>query len=177
MTQRLTIGIDPGLHGAIAALADGEPVGVWDMPTFRRISRSEVDGNRLTALIRSLRGGHPGAWVSACVELVTPMPVQGRKQGASSSFNFGEGSGKVKAVLESLAIPYCLATPGSWKARVGLIGQGKDGGRQLALVRFPSMAHELQRKKDDGRGDALLLALHGDFVCRSKPCAFLEYAA
>lgn len=46
-----------------------------------------------------------------------------------------------------------------WKRRFGLIGQDKDAARLLAIQRFPATAFQLQRKKDNGRADALLIAL------------------
>lgn len=155
MTLRLTIGIDPGLTGAIATLIDGEPGPILDMPTLQVGKWREVDGEMLCANIRDLRGKHPGAYVSACLEKVGARPGDG----GTSAFRFGEGYGKVKCVLEVLAIPYSLAIPAVWKRQFGLIGQDKDAARVLALKRFPCRAGYLARKKDVGRADALWLAL------------------
>jgi hypothetical protein len=159
MALTLTFGIDPGLSGAIVTLIDGEPGPMIDMPTYCIGEKTEVDGSAIAAFVREQRGANPGAYVSACVELVGAIPMEGRRQGSTSSFNFGESSGKVKAVLEALGVPYSRAIPSVWKRRFGLIGKDKDAARQLALVRFPSVAAELKRKKDSGRADALLLAL------------------
>lgn len=173
MTLRLTIGIDPGLTGGIAALADGEPVGVWDMPTRRVGKWGEIDAAALSRMLRAIRADHPGAWVSGCVEKVGARPGDG----GTSAFRFGDSSGAIRAVLETLGIPACRAIPAVWKRRLNLLGKPKDAARELAIVRFPSMADRLKRKKDDGRADALLLALHGDFVAKADPSAFLENAA
>ena len=51
------------------------------------------------------------------------------------------------------------AEPASWKRRFGLTGQDKDAARLLAIQRFPAAALQLQRKKDNGRADALLIGL------------------
>lgn len=155
MTLRLTFGIDPGLSGAIATLIDGEPGPLIDMPTRMVGDWNEVDAAEIAAFIRCQRAIHHGAYVSACIEKVGAMPTDG----ATSAFRFGESSGKVKAVLESLGIPYTRPVPRSWKNHYGLLKTEKDEARLLAIRRFPLMAERLKRKKDDGRADALLLAL------------------
>lgn len=155
MTLRLTIGIDPGLSGALAVLADGEALEVHDMPTRKVGDWNEVDAARLTAMLRGIRGGHVGAYVSACIEKVGARPGDG----GTSAFRFGETYGRICGVLESLGIGYDRVVPHSWKRHYALTGCDKDASRQLALKRFPRMADRLARKKDDGRAEALLIAL------------------
>ncbi|MFC4727136.1 hypothetical protein [Coralloluteibacterium thermophilus] len=167
MTLRLTLGVDPGLSGAVVALADGEPAGFIDMPTRQAGKWAEVDGRALIVGIRELRAAHPGAYISAMVEKVGARPTDG----GTSAFRFGESSGRVKCAFEALGIPYELAIPAVWKRHFGLLGQDKDAARQLALVRFPTAAHWLQRKKDNGRADALLLALYGDAIAGTERAA------
>lgn len=156
--MRVTFGIDPGLSGAVAVLVDGEPVRVYDMPTRKVGDWGEVDAQQLAFILREERARYPGASFSASIEKVGARP----NDGATSAFRFGESSGKAKAVLEALGIPYSRAIPAVWKRHYGLIGQDKDAGRVLAIARFPAMADQLNRKKDDGRADALLLALWHD---------------
>jgi len=158
MTMRITWGIDPGLGGAIATLADGEVWRIDDMPTVQRGNFSEVEANRLADLIRDVRSKHPGAYFSACLERVGARPGDG----GTSAFRFGEGFGKVKAVLEVLDIHFVLPVPAQWKRYYGLIGADKDASRLLALKRFPNADHYLQRKKDHGRAEAALLGLYHD---------------
>lgn len=155
MTLRVTFGIDPGLSGAVATLVDGQPGPLLDMPVVQVGDWREVDAAALAAWIRGVRAQHPGADFSACVEKVSARPGDG----GTSAFRFGEGYGQIKAVLGVLGIPYSRAIPAVWKRHMGLLGTEKDAARQLALVRFPDAAHLLQRKKDNGRADALLLAL------------------
>lgn len=162
MTLRLTFGIDPGLSGAVATLVDGEPGPILDMPTFHNGTANEIDARALAEFLRGMREQHPGAFVSACIERVRAMPSTGperRTMGAQSSFNFGDGFGQVKAVFRVLGIATVMVEAQSWKRRYCLIGQDKDVGRQLAIRRFPTMAEPLKRKKDNGRADALLIAL------------------
>jgi len=162
MASRLTFGIDPGISGAIAVLADGEAGPIIDMPLLGE--DREVDARQVALFIRAARDLHPGASVSAVIERVRAMPPKDgeRRAGAQSSFNFGDHYGKAKAVLELLGIPYTRAEPASWKRQFGLIGQSKDASRVLAIQRFPTVAAELKRKKDNGRADALLIALYGE---------------
>ncbi len=152
---RLTFGIDPGLTGAIATLMDGEPGHIIDMPTRKVGDWGEVDAQQLAFFLREVRGAHPGAYVSACVEKVGARPADG----GTSAFRFGETAGKIKGALESLGIPYSRAIPAVWKRSMGLIGTEKDAARLLAIRRFPTAEPQLRRKKDNGRADALLLAL------------------
>ncbi|MBN5087649.1 hypothetical protein JY460_05970 [Stenotrophomonas maltophilia] len=159
MARSLTFGIDPGLSGAIATLVDGEPGPVIDTPTMEVDGHTELDARALALFIRAARERNPGAHVSACIERVRAMPAKGRKQGAQSSMNFGDTYGKAKAVLELLGIPTTRAEPASWKRSFGLLKQDKDAARVLAITRFPSAAPSLRRKKDNGRADALLIAL------------------
>lgn len=163
MTLRLTFGIDPGLSGAIATLVDGVPGPILDMPTFDNGKANEVDARELARFVRDTRAANPGAYVSACIEMVRAMPnkqgEQKRTMGAQSSFNFGDGFGQVKSVFRVLGISPRLAEARTWKRHYGLIGSEKDDARLLAIRRFPSVAEQLQRKKDCGRADALLLAL------------------
>lgn len=161
MALRLTIGIDPGLTGALATLIDGEPGPILDMPTCRVDGKNEVCAFTLAAWLREQRAAHPGAYVSACLEHVSAAPMGGRKQGTASMFAFGDGYGQVKAVLRVLAIPTTRVTPQVWKRHFSIAGKSKDpdAGRQMAIARFPSAAERLRRKKDSGRSDALWLAL------------------
>ncbi len=69
-------------------------------------------------------------------------------------------------MFELLGVPYLRAEPASWKRWFGLTNQGKDAARLLAIQRFPSAAGQLQRKKDNGRADALLIGLYGDSLIR-----------
>lgn len=169
MSMRVTFGADPGLSGCIATLIDGEPGPLLDMPTMDdgRGNR-EVDALALRTFIADVVRQHPGAYFSACAEKVRAMPNKQkpgeapRTMGAQSSFNFGDGFGQVKATFRVMRIPLVLVEALTWKRRFGLIGQEKDAARVLAQSRFPNAAHLLQRKKDQGRGDALLVALWHD---------------
>lgn len=159
MTLRVTFGVDPGLSGAIATLIDGEPGPMLDMPTILVGKRNEVDGERIQRFIREVRANHAGADFAACLEQVGSVPMEGRKQGGSSMFNFGDGFGAVRTAFACSGVATTRVYPQVWKRHMGLIGTDKDASRQLALRRFPETVAMLRRKKDSGRADALLMAL------------------
>lgn len=155
MTHRLVLGIDPGQSGAIASVADGTFDAFIDMPTMpRKAGGNEVDAISLATSIRHVLAEHQGAYYVAVMEAVSAMP----KQGVSSSFRFGESFGIAKGVLGALRIPLVLVPSATWKRHLGLWGAEKDVARTLAIQRFPNAAEQLQRKKDIGRADALLIA-------------------
>lgn len=160
MSLRITFSVDPGFSGAIAVFRDGDPESVLDMPIMQVGKWKEVDAQMLADSVRLIRRMYSGASFSACIEHVGSMPTDGR----TSAFRFGEGFGKVKAVFETLGIPYNLVTALAWKGRFGLIGTEKDAARVLAITRFPSMASELKRKKDGGRADSLWIGLYHEQV-------------
>jgi len=170
MTFRVTLGIDPGLAGCIAILADGDPAGFIDMPTVERNigTGRAIDSHELAALLRGIFQTHQGADVQVWVEYVNAMPATKGESGApraamgsSSAFRFGEGYGVVKGVLGALGLHWQLVFPQKWKAHHGLLKQEKDAARIRAIELFPALAGDLARKKDIGRADSLMIALYG----------------
>jgi crossover junction endodeoxyribonuclease RuvC len=167
MTFRITLGIDPGQTGAIAVIADGQPVQFIDMPTMpRSTTGNEINAAQLAALMRGVMNAHHGAHILTIVESVHSMP----SMSAPSVFKFGESFGVLKGVLGSLGIGFRLVQPEKWKKHFRIqrskdereaMGQAayKDLSRTVAIQRFPHLAADLARKKDGGRADALLMAL------------------
>lgn len=155
IAHRLVFGIDPGQSGAVVMLGDGVYEGFIDMPTMSRAAGgNEVNAAALADSLRSQLDVFRGAYFVAVLEAVSAMP----KQGVSSTFRFGESFGVVKGVLGTLRIPLVLVPAATWKRRLGLWGAEKDAARTLAVQRFPKAASHLERKKDVGRADALLIA-------------------
>lgn len=155
MTLRVTIGIDPGQTGALAVLADGAFAGFYDMPTLPRAAGGlQIDAVTLAAKLRGVFSTHHGARVFAVLEQVGAMP----KQGVTSTFRFGESFGVVLGVLGALGIPHMQVRPERWKKYLQLSGQEKDVARTVAVQRHPNASMFLERKKDVGRADALLIA-------------------
>jgi hypothetical protein len=145
----LTIGIDPGLSGAIAVLDHaGDLVSVKDLPVIRDLSLAWIDGGELQSLILAALGGRPAR---ATIERVSSMPGQG----IASSFLFGVGFGSVLSVLQALHIPLQFVTPSVWKKSYGL-GKDKHASLHKARLLYPSA--ELHLKKHDGRAESILIA-------------------
>lgn len=153
--MRLTVGIDPGLRGGVAALdAAGAVVGLWPMP----VAGGEVHAAGLADLLRSLRclDSHQDVG-RVCLEKVSAMP----KQGVSSTFRFGTGWGMVRGVCAALAIPVVLVPPTVWKKQVLLgLPHDKAGAVQFCASRWPTADLVLPgcRVPHDGLADALCLA-------------------
>jgi len=146
--QWTILGVDPGavsaawglipwdLEGGVeAAMAD-------DVPIVDRM----VDGRALARIVKAQRPSH------AVVERVNAFP----KQGVTSSFRFGMGYGSILGVLSALNVQIVDVAPGLWKKHFRL-DSDKEKARALAIKRFPN--DQLNRKKDAGRAEALLMAL------------------
>lgn len=152
MTAPLYCGIDPGLSGAVGLVrADGSFASVHDMPTLMQTTgRRQVDFAALAAIFRA---HHP---VFVLVERVGARPGEG----AVGGFAFGMTYGGILSMLATLALPHDVVQPASWKRKAGIPpGAEKAASIQTALRLLPGSAGHLTRKKDDGRAEALLLAV------------------
>jgi len=159
MNPYCTIGVDPGISGAIAIYdPDLNLVDVIDFPliatkrTGRRVVRNEIDEHTLADWVEG-RNGHTR---SAYVEQVSSMP----KQGVSSTFRFGMAYGIIRGILTAKKVPYQLVTPRKWKGMMG-VGRDKDECRLQASRMFPAQSHLFSRKKDANRAEAVLIAVYG----------------
>lgn len=145
----LTLGIDPGLSGALALIdADGIPELVADLPVIRDHKLAWIDGAALQSMLLEVLHGRP---CRAVVERVSSSP----QQGVASAFTFGIGFGAILATLQTLRLPLELITPVQWKTALGL-GKDKRASLDKARLLFPTA--ELHLAKHDGRAEALLLA-------------------
>ncbi len=145
----LTLGIDPGLSGALALLdSDGTPELVADLPVIRDHKLAWIDGSALQSTLLEALSGRP---CRAFVERVSSSP----QQGVASAFTFGVGFGSILATLQTLRLPLELITPAQWKTALGL-SSDKRASLDKARLLFPSA--ELHLAKHDGRAEALLLA-------------------
>jgi crossover junction endodeoxyribonuclease RuvC len=145
----LTIGIDPGLTGAIAFLSPtGELEGLFDLPVIRDGRLAWVDAQGMTSLLIDTLGGRPAR---AVIERVSAMP----RQGIASAFNFGVGFGSLLALVQARYLPIELVTPAVWKRALGL-SSNKRASLDKARLLYPTA--DLGLAKHDGRAEALLLA-------------------
>jgi len=153
------IGIDPGITGALAFFApSGSLLHVVDMPTTTLTGkRQAVSASELGKIVSGwCDRGVMTHGVTAFLEQVSAMP----KQGVSSMFSFGTSYGIVQGVLGALQMPVQFVTPQAWKKRAGIPPKSeKDFARTVAQRLYPSAS--LERKKDIGRADAILIARFG----------------
>ena len=163
----LFCGVDPGLSGGIAFLADdGGPVPslaeVFDMPTLKAGKKTELDSRVIAAIFREHRPDH------VTVESVHAMPGQG----VSSMFSFGRGFGVILGVLAALDIPYTLVSPQKWQRSVlGRLprAEGKGKAIQWAALTFPDAVLKTPRGRAlDGRADALAIGYYGLLTARRE---------
>ena len=172
------IGIDPGKSGAIAIKSD-DRYSVFDIPTLtvisgkgKRLKKSvDYDIMALYALLVSIscddRRIEPAYAVVERAEAVTYGATSARgsyHNSAQTNFSKGRGYGIIEAVLQINGVPIIASPrPTTWKRGLDLYASGatdrekKEASRLMALDLYPELADRLQRKKDNGRAEALLL--------------------
>jgi len=150
------LGIDPGLHGAIAIFDPLKrfPVAVLDMPLVKATKKSKARINKVE--LASIFDRHAKTIKRVVLEDVHSMPGQG----ISSTFKFGHGVGILEGVIASLKLDLLKVTPAVWKKQFQL-GKNKTDSRMKTIELFPLHADLFARAKDDGRSEALLLAVYG----------------
>lgn len=168
--KRFILGIDPGLGGALALYTlpedgfDTPPV-IHDMPNH---PDGGIDAAALVQLVTDLVNGLPRhGQIHAAIENVGSRPRQ------AGAFAFGLSTGIIHGVLAAAGVPFTLVSPAVWKASMGLRrhvaaagqaeetpAQNKTRARQLAAQLFPGAASQFKRIRDDGRAEALLLAVY-----------------
>jgi crossover junction endodeoxyribonuclease RuvC len=155
------LGVDPGLGGAWAVycVARAELVEVQDMPKTK--DGDEID----TASLAVSLDFYASSLRFAVVEkvsgaLYTNAQGELRGQGSAASFAFGKYTGVVYGILAAFMVPVFPIPPSVWKLKLG-VTRDKASSLALAKERFPKSREIFQRKKDDGRAEAALLAFYG----------------
>lgn len=179
-SDTIVIGIDPGLKGGVAYWIDGKVV-AFPMPTrvLRQVTRHKissedgkkhprladingVDGYELAKLIPNhvLTVGN-SMKVKVYCELVGALP----DQGSTSGFNFGEGCGVIRGVMEAKGFEYSLIRPQEWKKEVlwELKEHDKEAAIWFAREQYPNVPIVLPRckKAHDGMADAICILHYG----------------
>lgn len=148
----ITVGIDPGLTGAIAILNNGKYVTVVDMPIIAKgsgVVKNEVDP---AGLIRILREYIPSEESPAvALERVNAMPGQG----SSSIFSLGDSFGCARSSVAACRFEMVYVTPTQWKKHFKLTSD-KELCRSTAVKLFPDAPLNLKKYAD--RAEALLMA-------------------
>lgn len=147
----MIIGIDPGFTGALACYNNGGIISIIDMPLLMHGGKSALDSKTIYSWLLPLK---PQLVV---IERVHSMPGQG----ISSTFRFGEGFGILQGIVATL--PNCrvlMPPPAVWKVIMGVTAN-KDTSLERVRREFPLDGRYFSRKKDNGRAEALLLAMFG----------------
>ena len=147
MSDKVSIGIDPGKDGGYAVIwEDGKrECAPWDNSAF--IMKME-DVSTYTAIENLL--------AVCCLEKVGAMPGQG----VTSMFTFGKSAGFIEGVLQTLHIPYQLVPPQTWKKEFQL-NASKQKSVDVCKKLFPDVSllrTEKCRKDHDGMAESLLMA-------------------
>lgn len=157
----ITIGIDPGLTGAVAFVDSRGSCTFEDMPTLslpgNPYVKRRVDAKRLAELLRSnCPIGEP---VRALVEAVRTMG--GQNNAVQTQGSLMRTLGAIEAVLEVLRIEFESVEPQRWK---GFYAIGADKGDSLAVARKLYPTAPLNRKADHNKAEALLIAHYAQRV-------------
>ena len=148
------IGIDPGLSGAIAILENNKVLKIFEMPVMSegKKNKRQLNSAQLVKLIKDNISENDE--VSVVVEQVNAMPGQG----VTSMFNFGQTFGAIKGVCAALGLPIFFVRPSKWKKYFELINSSKDSSRTKVIEMYPKLSHQLSKKKDVNKSDAILIA-------------------
>lgn len=157
--QIITIGIDPGLTGAIGVLRDGRFEKVYSMPTEAKRSKgNQIDTARLLQIAEEIHHSLKLAPIPSEVRVVMEQVSANPKQGVSSMFSFGDSAGCARMFASALHPESFELVPSSrWKKEMKL-SKRKAYSITRALRAFPKAREFLTRKKDEGRAEALLLS-------------------
>lgn len=157
--NKMILGVDPGLDGAIAVLDGSRVVEVYDIPTFdvtvggkageTRKKRRRLDTRSLYDWLAAQAAGVSGA----VLEEVHASP----QMGVSSAFTFGRTVGEISACIRCAGIPLDFVAPQKWKRDLR-VGADKDEARMRATDLMPDAAGQWARKKDHNRAEAALIA-------------------
>ncbi len=152
----LIIGIDPGISGSICFFENGKIVEVVEMPTMTegKKNKKQVNGSQIyNEIIKKINELNKQD-VRVVIEQVSAMPGQG----VTSMFNFGQSFGIIKGICSAMRLPIYFVRPTKWKKYYNLINSEKDASRTRAIEIFPYFSHQLSKKKDSNKADAILIA-------------------
>lgn len=148
------IGLDPGVHGAVAILDGNEIIFVADLPTKKQgkggvASSQMICPHKLADMLRPF--AVPGTSVAIEVAIVKP-PMK-----LVSARTVGMNYGIVLAVLAGLEFGVVEMAPHDWKKRMSL-GDDKTASVSMATTLFPRAREQLARHD---RAEAALIARAG----------------
>lgn len=162
MPGMIVIGVDPGLTGGLAVVADTGDAQLVDlpvMPTGRDgVVRNRIDGRALADVL--LRQVPPGVPVFGVLELIGPRPRDG-KASTPTEASLHVTRGIVLGVLDVLRIRTLEVTPQAWQKWYGFSKANKNASREHGAELYPGVADQLRLVKHHNRAEALLIAHYG----------------
>ena len=152
----LTIGIDPGISGAICFMEKGKIIEVIDMPSMAegKKNKKQVNGSQVFNEITKHIKNKELSEIKVVIEHVSAMPGQG----VTSMFNFGQSFGILKGICSAMNLSMYFVIPVKWKKHFNLINSSKDASRTKAIEIYPYFSTNLSKKKDANKADAILIA-------------------
>lgn len=147
----ITIGIDCGQTGGVAAVHNGQFLMGTRMPILQRGKWKHVD---IRALMKWEHRVDPDPLgYTFVIESVHAMPAQG----VSSSFAFGRATGGVEAWAMAYGAPVEWVSPAKWKKAMG-VNADKQSSLDACKLHFGE--NKLwDVKANDGIAEAALIAL------------------
>lgn len=173
------IGIDPGMHGAIALRCEKE-VTLFDIMTVKSKTisgnnvkeTSDIDIMGVVSLVSQIRQIASAAKIVTVCEYSSGMAfTTNRERGAhhddtKTAWKKGYNFGVIRALFHVNGMPFkATPRPGDWKRFMHLTdstltyNDKKEKARQMAIEMFPAAFEQLKRKKDSDRAEALLLTV------------------
>ena len=158
----VTVGIDPGIDGAIAAVQDGNRLlYLCDMPTVTENrggkDKRSVNGAAVARAFREILELAGDQYVSVCIEHVSSSP----QMGVTSSFSFGHSFGIVEGVVSAKELPLVRVRPALWKKAMKYTSD-KETIRADMIRSFPGAELHLKRHADRAEAIALAIYLYKD---------------
>ena len=156
----ITIGIDPGLTGALAMLGHkAEFLRVSDIPVMKRLGpkaavKNQVNGAALEEILRGWTEDYDKNEIVAFIETPIAFPGQHVATIAAAFLT----AGIIEGVLSARHFAHQLVRPADWKKAMGLSAD-KDQARARAIRLYPEAP--LALAKHHNRAEALLIARYG----------------
>jgi crossover junction endodeoxyribonuclease RuvC len=146
-------GIDPGVQGAIAFLLE-EEVLVFDIPIFT-VKKGQRNRKFINApAVHSLFCTYPFH------QVFIEETITFAKESAAGAHSSGRAFGVLEGILAALGHPITIVPANVWKKAMGLT-KDKELSRQRATQLWPDASHQWDRKKDQDRAEAVLIAEYG----------------
>lgn len=143
----ITLGIDPGINGAVAVFDNLTVINILDIPKVKWGSKQLLPNTK--ELIKIFKEYDPGLIV---LERITTAPTDG----VVSAGNFLQGVGRVEGCCSDYRLEYVI--PRVWKTASGLVHKVKKASVGKATIWHPEAAKFIDGQKNAvDRADAVLI--------------------